>query len=176
MKKTICVLLAVLICAALAVPAVAANNAFVPSITYKGYPELIKAADAGEEDILACTMVMSVAEAKNSNTEEAKKLVEVYEALNDGSMTLPYDKVDGIDADKMVIRELLEVNMICTHNHKDDLIRLTFDLGVAADAVVVGMAYVNDEWVPAEEVVNNGDGTVTFAFKQLCPIAIAVEG
>ena len=176
MKKTICILLVVLICAALAIPAMGAANAFVPSITYKGYPELVKAVDAADADVMDCLTVMSVAQAKSKNTEKAKKLVEVYEALNDGSMTLPYDKVNGVAADKMVIRELLEVYMNCQHGHKDDLITLTFDLGVAPGVTVVGMAYVNDAWVPAEEVTNNGDGTVTFVFKELCPIAIAVEG
>jgi len=38
------------------------------------------------------------------------------------------------------------------------------------------MSYVNGEWIPAEEIINNGDGTVTITFKQLCPVAIAVEG
>jgi len=174
MKKTICILLAVLACVALAIPAMGAASAFVPSITYKGYPTLLAAVDGEDADVLGCVTVLSVAQAKGMNTEEAKKLVEVYEALNDGSMTLPYDKVDGVKAEEMVIRELVDISLVCDHDHK--LAVVILDLGVDADETVVCMSYVNGEWIPAEEIINNGDGTVTITFKQLCPVAIAVEG
>lgn len=200
MKKVFCFVMAILICASLAFPAVAAENEFVPSITYKGYPEISTVKDDAGKDAIGvvydadgavmnyvyegCLLITPIAEAETSTkiSEDAEKLLlEVYEALCDGTMTLPYDKVDGIDADKMVIRELMDVSFDCGDDHAeavendDHLIEVTFELGVAADDVVVVMAYVDEEWVPAEEVTNNGDGSVTCLFEKLCPVAIAVE-
>ena len=37
------------------------------------------------------------------------------------------------------------------------------------------MTYVNGKWVPAVSTVNNGDGTVTVVFEDICPIAFSVR-
>ena len=155
------------------------ENEFVSSITYKGSPELIEAKDADGNDLLDCLVVVPVAEAEKLPEDKREVLEKVYEELVNGTMVLPYEKVEGIDADKMVIRELLEVYFVCDEEHKPEYV-LTFDLGVEADDILVAMAYVEGEedfeWVPAIEVINNGDGTVTFKFEKLCPIAISIEG
>lgn len=154
------------------------ENEFVPSITYKGSPLLVAAEDADGNDLMGCLAVVSVSEAEKLPKEKQELLEKVYKELNNDTMVLPYEKVEGIDADKMVIRELLEVYFTCDEDHRAEYV-LTFDLGVEADDVLVAMSYVEGEmdfeWVPAIEVINNGDGTVTFTFEELCPIAIAIE-
>ena len=172
MKKVICLTLAVLICVSLAVTALA--NTFVPSITYKGSPDIVS-------DYEGCLRVTPVSKAKTLPKAEEELLLKVYKELSDGTMVLPYDKVEGIDADKMVIRELLDVAFTCDHEHATKLkdegvsVTVTFKLGVAKDDVLVAMTYVNDEWVPAVELVNNGDGSVTCTFEDLCPVVFAIE-
>ena len=207
MKKVICIALAILICASLAVPAIAAD--FVPSITYKGSPTLIskkdastgstvvgyvvkpategaEGAEATEAEVVepveeGCLRIVSVANADLLPEEDATLLKKVYEELSNETMVLPYDKIEGINADKMVVRELLDIGYVCEHDHATNLkeegiaISLTFNLGVAKDAVLVAMSYVNEEWVPAVELVNNGDGTVTATFEDLCPVVFAIE-
>ena len=184
MKKLICLTLAILVCASLAVPALAAN--FVPSITYKGRPscnKIVVAIDGKEETVeQGCLRITPVSKANKLPEAEKELLQKVYKELSDGTMVLPYDKVEGINADKMVIRELLDVAFVCDHEHATKLkdegvtVTLTFKLGVAKDDVLVAMTYVNDEWVPAVELVNNGDGSVTCTFEDLCPVAFAIEG
>ena len=169
MKKVICLVLAILVCASLAAPALA--DAFVPSITYKGTPDVDTAVSESNQP-LSCVNITSVAEAKKDNTEENALLVKLYDELVDGTTDLPYEKIEGIDAEKMVIRELILLS--CTDGEDHGMATVTLDLGVAADVVVVVMSYENGEWVPVADVVNNGDGTVTFTVK-LGPVAIAVE-
>ena len=155
------------------------ENEFVPSITYKGSPALIAAVDAEGNSIADCLRIVPVSEAEELTKDKRELLEQVYEELSAGTMVLPYEKVEGIDADKMVIRELVEVYFTCHDEHKSGY-ELTCDLGVEDDVVLVAMAYVEGEegfeWVPAIEIIHNGDGTVTFKFDQLCPVAIAIEG
>ena len=37
-------------------------------------------------------------------------------------------------------------------------------------------AWVDGQWVMADKVVNNGDGTVTVTMSKLCPVAVFVKG
>ena len=67
MKRS-CVLLALLLLAVLAMPAFAAENEFVPSITYKDGPEIEKAQQE-KEDVTPCLVVTSIIQAKNKDTD-----------------------------------------------------------------------------------------------------------
>lgn len=188
MRRMMCILAAMMLCFCLVVPAMAAESSFVPSIDYKDGPEIIEA-EMGEDDLIHCLVVTSIPEARNASTNIYQKtrdlLLAVYEALSNGSMTLPLE-------DDYVIRELVDVSFMvpCVErdNHEEQLeqegvaIDLTFDLGVAADENVVVLAYkngdsanLNGEWkfVP---VVNNGNGTVTCTFEHFCPVAFCVGG
>lgn len=188
MRRVLCFLSALLICISLACPALAATGTFVPSISYKDHPgvsdsELCDPEGNKTEDIPGeCLIITSVQEAQNGtetgiSEEDREILLDVYEQLEDGSMKLPYEK----DADKMVIRDLLDASMYCDHPHNTELdkpgvcIKLTFDLGVAPGTEVIIMAYVDGEWITAESVVNNGDGTVTCILEDICPIAFSVR-
>ena len=48
-------------------------------------------------------------------------------------------------------------------------------MDVPASAHVTVMAYVDGEWSAIKSVVNNGDGTVTCIFEDICPVAFVVE-
>lgn len=185
MRKAICVIAALVLCLSLAVPAYAAEGEFVPSITYKEGPEIESAVMNGQ-DVEECVVVTSIEQANNKSTDISQAdrdlLLEVYEKLEDGSMTLP------LDGD-YVIRELVDVSFehvdcreIEEHGHKDVQLKeegttlsLTFDLGIQAYADIAVLAYIDGQWVHIESVVNNGDGTVTCVFEDICPVAFVME-
>ena len=167
------------VCMALLCPVYAAAETFVPSIGYKDGPE-IKDADIDK----SCLEVTSLKEAKDKTTdikqEERDLLWEVYQKLSDGTMKLP------LDGDK-VIRELVDVSFKdagcrgAGHEHaqwlskEGNTVKITFELGVKKNTEVDVLVYVDDTWVEAESVVNNGDGTLTVILEELCPLAFCVD-
>ena len=208
MKKVVAMMLMLTMCVSMWISTGAAEADFTPSITYKGEPEIVEKEDEQGQVIIgevlvtnnnetehqsyvkeACLLITSVAkldEQKDLPEEAAQTLRMVYEELLEGDMKLPYEKVEGIVPEDMVILELLDITWCCSLgttncDHKTELeavntmFEITFDLGVAADAKVTVMTYKNDEWNPILKATNNGDGTVTCLFEHLCPVAISVE-
>lgn len=186
MKKFVMLLIAVMLVASLACPAFAAEDGFVPSITYKGAPEIVLTEDAEGNPTIGIIVdaegetVGYVSEGGlvitplSGEGETAAELKDIYEELLDGTMTLPYEG----DED-MVIMDLVDVSWVSEDNAnlvepEGAVLTVTFKLGVAKDVVVTAMTYKNDAWNPIEKVVNNGDGTVTCTFEHLCPVAFAV--
>ena len=200
MKKLISLILALMLCLSVCGVAAAAEDDFVPSISYKDGPGLVSGTDDDGNRVVAaictedgevieniypeCLVITTIAEALNDEEtgipEDAEALLEqVYQELLDGSMELPFE-----NPDEMVITQLVDATMLCkgtTEGTDHDAmleaegvyLELTFDLGVGADVPVSVMCYVDGKWVEVR-VVNNGDGTVTCWFEQICPIAFAV--
>ena len=183
MRRMLCLFCAVAVCLLMACPVFAADT-FVPSISYKDGPEI----DDGEmngEDVGACLEVTSITEAEEQSTDISQdardELLAVYEDLVAEDMELP------IDDKEYVVRDLVDVSFKETtcvgeeHGHEEALaedgttVTITFDMGVDADTEVVVLVYVDGQWITAEEVVNNGDGTVTVTFEDICPVAFCVE-
>lgn len=181
MKRMVRLVMVLVMCAALVCPVFAST--FVPSISYKDGPS-VEEGTLQDKDVSDCLVVSSITDATEKTTditqEDRDLLLEVYEKLTDGSMKLP------LDGD-YVIRELVDVSFKQTacvdagHGHKDELakegvtIAVDFDLGVNASTEVVVLAYVNGEWVAIESVANNGDGTITCVFEEICPVAFCVD-
>ena len=232
MRRIVCLLIALVMCLSIAAPVFAADNGFVPSITYKGEPEIVEKEDETgtpivEEDkpvvgevvkqdtpqgskpeqsgqpsaeeamqgeklsnvMQDCLLIPPVSKVDTQEAlpdEAAEELKTVYKELSQGDMKLPYEKVEDVKADEMVILELLDLPWLCgtetsNHDHPTEVepegvvFDVTFKLGVSADAKVVVMTYKDGEWNPIAGVTNNGDGTVTCVFEHLCPVAISVE-
>lgn len=202
MKKFISLLTVLMLCAALLVPAYAANE-FKPSVEFKPAPEIVPVIDPDGNEALAmvidgdglvidyvyakdgCLVVTPVARAEESEyiPEDAKDLLlEVYGKLNDGSMTLPFEKFNAnLVSSNMVVRDLFDATFLCD-DHPAMLepegvkLVITFRLKIEADKNVYTMTYNDGEWNPIISTVNNNDGTITCTFEHLCPIAFTVEG
>ena len=190
MKKLICLLTVLALAMAFACPVFAAE-AFVPSISEKDEPEIVPD-DEGvigeiwkDDEIIdevegGCLVITPISEAETSTEipEDAREeLLYVYEELLSGDMTLPYEQ-DGLDPETMVIRELIDASWLCEEHPamlepEGVTIDLTFDIGVDGDTKVYVYVRIDGEWT-AVPVVNNGDGTVTCTFEELCPIAFCV--
>lgn len=162
---------------------ISGENVFVPSIPYKDGPD-IEEGEMDGEDVGDCLVITTITEAKEKTTDitqEARDLLlEVYEEIKNGDMELPLDE-------DYVVRELVDVSWKETtcvepeHGHKewleeeDTTLTVTFDLGVGPEEEVIVLVYINGEWVEAVSVINNGDGTVTVVFEDICPVAFCVE-
>ena len=169
------------------------SGEFVPSITYKDGLTITKVetnmvidGKDWSEGIKECVEVTSIAQAKEKSTDLSQDdrdfLLEVYEDLANGDMLLP------LPGD-YVIRDLVDIsfkyeNCTCDeeHGHKDECLAgdgvtltITFDMGVAPDAKVIVMTYIDNSWKDIKSVVNNGDGTVTCVFEDICPVAFVVD-
>ena len=94
MKRVLCAICVLVMCFAMAAPVFAAESDFVPSVTYKDAPEILEA-KLGDEDVTSCLVVTSILAAQNKTTDVHQDnrdlLLEVYEKLSDGTMTLPLD-------------------------------------------------------------------------------------
>ncbi len=190
MKRILSLIVAMTLCVAL-LSSFAFADEFVPSIGDKDHPEIVPV----EGDVIGeiiddnnqvisevdtgCLVVTPVSEANTSAEipEDARQtLLDVYEQLSNGSMELPYDS--SVNPDDMVIRDLFDLSFLCEEHpemlENGNAFRVTFDLGVAAGDTVVAMVYVNGEWINVE-LINNGDGTVTCLFEQICPVVFSVK-
>lgn len=185
MKKLICLLAVLALCLSMGIPAFAAKNDFVPSIGYKDGPG-IKDAEMGDEDVDDCIIVTTIKEAEDKSTdisqEDRDLLLEVYEELTEGDMTLP---VEG----KHEIRDLVDVSFEyedCRQqeDHGDKpgqlkeegvTVTITFEMGIDPDEVIEVYVYIDGQWVAVKNVTNNGDGTLTVEFEDICPVAFVTK-
>lgn len=197
MKKFICFITAVMLCISLASFAFAAEVEFVPSISYKGAPDIVEITDDEGNPAIGTIvdangeitgyvpvdhlLITPLAEAETSTkipADARDELLFVYDEMEKGNMKLPYGK--DVDASKMIVRDLYDVSWICNDGHKEMVaqpgitVTLTFNIGIPANTDVVVMTYINNTWSEIVSVKNNGDGTITCVFEDFCPVAISV--
>ena len=190
MKRIISLITVIALCMSLLLCFASAAE-FVPSIGDKDHPEIVpgpgdsiaEIIDEGGEVIdevdEGCMVITPVSEADESGDipdEAREELLDVYDQLVNGDMTLPYG--DEVDPEDMVIRDLFDVSFICDEHPEmmdnGGKLRVTFDMGVSAGDTVICMVYVDGQWMPVE-LINNGDGTVTCLFTDICPVVFSVK-
>jgi LPXTG-motif cell wall-anchored protein len=175
MRKLICLLISLALCAGLMLPALAAESRFIPS-----YGLEVIEASKGDEDVKDCLVVTSVSEAGDESTdisqEERDLLEDVYEALSEGTMILPlvgeYQFVELMDV-RFALSACRDKN---DHAHEESESALTvkFDMEIEAYNVLVAMTYADEKWEPVKNLADNGDGTITCQFEDICPVVFAV--
>lgn len=183
MKKWICILAALALLAAFGCPAFAAEDTFVPSISYKDGPEIIDAS-MQEQTVGSCLVVTSLKAASEKTTDISQQardlLLEVYEKISSGEMELPVDE-------GYVVRELVDLSwkqVACIEQEHGDAerlaqdgvtVRVRFEMGVDADDELVVLAYRDGAWEQVESVTVDEDGSVTCEFSHFCPVAFCVD-
>ena len=202
MKRILAFVLALALCMGLS--AAASASTFTPSAENKGVPNYVPLIDENTGRIAAgllvgdnvgedaefvyteCLILTAVKDVDDATiSEEAKTALEqVYTALKSGEMEFPFEMLDSEYADHLVIRDLFDVSVVCTcgdDRHHKELekegvsLELKFDIGIAPGAKVYVTVYKGGRWQEIEQVINNGDGTITCIFEHLCPVAIVVE-
>lgn len=202
MRKIICLFIALVMCLSIAVPALAADTGFVPSITYKPDPEIITVKDEKGEDAVAvirndkgevvdyvdhgCFKITPIAHIWDEEIEVPeyieKLLTSVYDGLNDGTLTINYDAFkSNLKASDMVIRDLFDIRWYCDEHRalleqEGNTLDIIFDLGVVSEAQIFVATFDENtkEWSPIVKTVNNGDGTVTCTFEHFCAVSFSM--
>lgn len=195
MKKLVSILIVAVLVLAMACPAMAASdsvsaNEFVPSISYKGAPEIVKIEDAdgnaclgaiydADGNVAGYIAESDIVISAVSDEDASDLLTGLYSKLVNGEVTLPYEKhMEGLDASNMTVRDLLQIEWTGESKLAEgQTLSITFNLGVVADAEIYVMTYDADanEWSPIVSVVNNGDGTVTCTFAHFCAVEISAR-
>lgn len=189
MKKFVACLLALMLCLSTAVTAIAETVEFVPSISYKPAPGVVTTDPAGHED---CIIVVPVAEADTSKEltpVEKETLKKTYEELSKDGVKLSEQCPDltdlvkkalgeGKTADDLVVRDLFHVGATCEEIPAlladGKTLKLTLDSTLAKDVKVFAMLYKDGKWVALDNVLNNGDKTITVTIDKLGPVALMV--
>ena len=183
MKRILSLIAAFVLCFTMVASVVSAAD-FVPSITYKDSPEVedaVLGTDTKVDNVVVVTSILAAQEKTTDIAQTARdQLLETYDDLKAGKEELP------IPSD-YVVRELVDVGFKNENGAdgdntlKDELnkegvtVSVVFDLGVKEDTDVVVVHYYEGKWVPAANVKNNGDGTVTVELNNLGPVAFCVE-
>lgn len=144
-------------------------------------------------EYIDCLIISSITDALNDKElpEGVKEeLLKVYDEFVEGAKIseLCPELTDIVkekwDKDKtpddLVIKDLFDVTDTCDdiskHLNGEGVLDLTFDVGIASGSFITAMVYVDGKWVPVKDCINNGDGTVTVKFDQICPVAFLVPG
>lgn len=186
MRKFICMLMVMMLCMSVAIPAYASGVDFVPSIEYKDGPTL-GGAELDDIDVKECLVITTIEDALNGTTdispEERALLLELYKKLSDPSdpMKLPLDY-------DYTILELIDISFkfdgcVNKDDHKDkegqlgvdNKLTVTLDVKVPKDAGVAIHVYDDGEWKSVDDFVINDDGTITINFDQIGAVAISVR-
>lgn len=170
MKRFISLVAVIVLCFCLSVPAFAAEDDFVPSITYKPNPDVMTVSDEAGGEYFAlirdengkvleyidegCLLITPVAhiwdETKDVPENVEDLLSFVYTELEDDTMKLPYEKFgEDVDPSKMVIRDLFDIRWYCEESEEHDAmllpkgvtLEITFDLGVMPNVPIYTMTY-----------------------------------
>ena len=198
MKRVFACIAMLAILVSLCVPAFAAEADFTPSVSNKPAPEIVPGKDDAGNAVVGvindkddnvvdyveegCLIITAIGDLENAEDipADAKALLQkVHDELSNGTMELPYEKFgDELKNKKMVIRDLFDASLICQEHPEmlaveGNTMDVTFDLGINNGVDTYVMAYVDGVWVTVPSV-NNGDGTITCTFEELCPVAISV--
>lgn len=186
MKKIVATFLSVVLLLTLACPVFATESIFIPS----NGMEVLRA-EMKNEDVKECVVVTSVPQAKDRSTDITQDardlLVEIYDALSDGSMELP---VEG----EFRYLELADVSFaenacIQIEDHGEEvpgeekhktkyeilheteaMLTVEFELEVVPEGDLLVLTYIDEEWKIVEDVTDKGEGKVVCTFEDICPV------
>lgn len=146
------------------------------------------------EVFIDCFEIFAVADALNDGEipENAKiDLKNVYDDLSksDTKISDVCSELDEVvkkgwgndkSSNDLVVKDLFYIKKNCNddvHNiGNGNTVDLTFNVSIDKGVFIAAMVYVDGKWVPVDNCVNNGDGTVTVTFSQICPVAFLVPG
>lgn len=151
------------------------DDGTVIAIEYKDHVVITSVSDADSSDDIPEDAKKILKDVYEDLCKDDTKLSDLCPDLND----LVSSKLgDNKTADDLVIRDLFDITALC-----DDLktklpidgivVDFIFKVALDSDAFIAAMVYVDGTWklVPT---VNNGDGTITCTFEDICPVAFLV--
>jgi hypothetical protein len=144
-------------------------------------------------EYMDCLVISSINDAlsgKELPEGVKEELIKVYDEMKEGAKIsdLCPELKDIVkekwgndkNVDDLVVKDLFDVTDYCedlkTHLNGGSILDLTFNVGIPSGSFITAMVYVDGKWVPVHDCINNGDGTVTVKFTQICPVAFLVPG
>lgn len=192
MKKVLLTIAALMLAISLSVTAFADN--FVPSVervALPGIDEVYYELDGVKENVPLIDYVISslekISKPDRSTLDEELlaevlkadiKLADAYEEILDAPSLFAVFGTDVLSEDySYVISHLfdLTVRNCAKEFEKGKVLVVKFDdIDIPTDEIFYVATMCEDEWVilDDDQVVNNGDGTITVTFEELCPIAV----
>lgn len=186
MKKVITLMVTLVMVAAMAVPAWAAD--FTPSVAGKAAPAIMGAVDGYgnpiDMDAITITPFGEKDGADAVISEALERAFKLIEEAEDLTALVPKEKLEEalakltdekLDLKDLVVRDLFDVTV---PEGTKFPVTLTYDLKIKADEWVMVLHNVKgDEWevIDPDKVKNNGDGTLTVVHDSLSPIAFVVK-
>lgn len=200
MKRTLCIITALVICLTIAVTTVAAD-VFVPSVTAKPAPEVVtgdnnevkievvdnndKTVDHFEPVHIEVTPVAD--KDKTSVDKEVKEaLTDAYTTLSstDAKLEEVMPSLTDVAAEgkvkvaDLVVKDLFHVavsdEIEKALETEGNALKLTVDAKIAKNQFVAVMVCVDGEWIPVDFVVNE-DGSITCMMDVVGVVAILVK-
>lgn len=193
MKKSMTLLMALVMLVAMMLPVSAAKSDFVPSAEVKPAPGIVeKPTEDGTPAVgeiimpdgtvipvpgteIIITPLAGADEAKKpSTTEELKDAYDSIKNAEDLEDVADLDDLikDGVDPDDLVISDMFHVDL---DEYKDKLDEGgEFEITFEVDGDVVGvLVYIDGKWtvLPKDKFTDNGDGTYTLKLSQSCVVA-----
>jgi len=164
------------------------GQAIIGTVVIAGTGEEVHKAVVGS---LIVTAITEVDDASHLTEEKIEELKTIFTELSEGTKKLSdlseafnahVKEVLGEDksVDDLVVKDLFDVTITDEQlesylAQEDTRINLTFNAGLKEGQFAAVMLFKNNEWLMAENVTNNGDGTVTATFDHFCPVMIIVE-
>lgn len=147
----------------------------VIAIEYEDHVVITSVSDADDSDEIPEDAKKTLKDVYDDLCKDDTKLSDLCPDLNDlVSSKLGDDKT----ADDLVIKDLFDITPLCddlkTQLPTDGIVvDFNFKVALDPDAFIAAMVYVDGVWklVPT---VNNGDGTITCTFEEICPVAFLV--
>ncbi len=187
MKKIATLLLAVVLVAAMAVPAFAAS--FTPSVENKGAPTVEKVVDKDGNEVTVSSGALIVTPVRDKDTSEGytlgkERLKAVYDKLKQYSLRslCKVSAIGGVPVNDLVVRDLFDVGLTGDYadyfNTAGNYLKITFKVSDASSLVGASLFSVDGEkWSILEgtDMVKNADGTVTITIREMGVVAFLYD-
>lgn len=183
MEKMLCLIAVLALAISMFVPAFAAEDDFVPSISYKDGPTIVEAEMNGGrmEDCLVVTSLKAAAEKTTDISQEDRDLLlDVYDKLLKGELAIPMPE-------DYIVRELVDISWGETtciqpgHSHEEELkqdgvaVKIQFDLDIKPEDELKIYAYHDGKWDEVQILELTEDGNAVCLFEHFCPVAFCVK-
>ncbi len=200
MKKTLSIILAIVMTLSIGLTAFAASSDFRPSVSSKDAPVIVVQKFHGKDyDALVLDGNNKVIAGLNIITEitpdgeiiitPISKVDEADPRVNVVYMKKAYDEILSAEALQelestipagMVVRDFFDVTLVGTYANmfeEGKKLFIKFDIGAGVNELIQALTRCTDEsgWEFVESVKVNDDGTIDVIFNKLCPVIFLAE-
>lgn len=155
----------------------AANSNFMPSVEYKGAPEILEAIDASGKDVLSWVIVTPYSQRHTLPDHHNDSFIDAYGEVDTKELyqilVNSKEKVPE-SAEQLVVTDLFYVHEFEDREMIENPVEVTFQTKLGPHAYVKVFEYVDGEW-QLLPVTLHADGTISVKVNQWGPFAIVSD-